>query len=183
MKREINLITDEFVFDPLGRIKPLILAGWLVCLIGFLSWMILSKGNEIRRTNIELTRLNEQVSLLTKEENDLQQFIQKNGQPDVDTEFKNAIPWVNILSTIGTIVPEGAWLKTFDGGIRQDGKDRQAVNQIRMTGFAYSHVPITILLSRLERQPLFSDIHLIFTEKGESSDDRYVHFEMTGRLN
>ncbi|MFI5304478.1 MAG: PilN domain-containing protein [Nitrospiria bacterium] len=183
MKREINLITDEFVFDPLGKIKPVLLAGWIFLLIGVLSWLITSKGIEIKKTHMEITQLNDRLSQLSKEEIELQQFIQKNGPPDSDAAFKQSIPWVDILSAIGTIVPEGAWLKNFEGGIKQDVKDRAPINQIKMTGFAYSNAPITILLSRLERQSLFSDIHLIYTEKAESLDDHYVHFEITGRLN
>jgi Tfp pilus assembly protein PilN len=183
MKREINLITEEFVFDPLGKVKPILLAGWLFCLIGLLGWVILSKGFEIKRTKQELIRMQSQLSQLSKEEIDLTEFIQKNGEGNDETSFQQSIQWVEILSTIGTIVPEGAWLKSFEGGIKQEGKDQPAVKQLKLGGFAYSHAPITLLLSRLERQPLFSDIHLIYTQKGESADDRYVHFEMTGRLN
>ena len=183
MKREINLITDEFVFDPLGKVKPILLAGWLICLIGLLGWMILSKGFEIKKTDQELIRLQSHLAQLSKEEVDLTDFIKKNGQGNNDeSSFQQSIHWVEILSTIGTIVPEGAWLKSFEGGIRQEVKDQPPLKQIKMGGFAYSHAPITLLLSRLERQSLFSDIHLIFTQKGESADDRYVHFEMTGRL-
>ncbi len=182
MKREINLITDEFLFDPFGKVKPILLAGWLFCLIGLLGWMIVSKGLEIKRTSQELTRLQSHLSQLSKEEADLTEFIKKNGLANDETSFQQSIPWVEILSTIGTMVPEGAWLKSFEGGIKQEGKDQPAVKQIKMAGFAYSHAPITLLLSRLERQPLFSEIHLIYTQKGETVDDHDVHFEMTGRL-
>jgi hypothetical protein len=54
---------------------------------------------------------------------------------------------------------------------------------MKMTGFAYSNASITLLLSRLERLPLYSEIHLIYSEKGENADDRYVHFEITGKIN
>lgn len=182
MKKEINLITDEFVFDPLGKVKPILLAGWLFCLIAVLGYMILYKGFEIKKTGQSLTRLQGELAQLSKEEAELTGFIQKNGQGSDDPSFQQSIQWVEILSTIGTIVPEGAWLKSFEGGIKQEGKDQPAVKQIKLAGFAYSHAPITLLLSRLERQPLFSEIHLIYTQKGESADDRYVHFEMTGRL-
>ncbi|MBI3594346.1 MAG: PilN domain-containing protein [Nitrospirae bacterium] len=183
MKREINLITNEFAFDPLGKIKPIILAVWLGSLVLLLGGLILAKEFEIRNTRLESARISEQLSRTSLEENDLEQFIQKNGQSDTGVLFQNAIPWVDILSTIGTIVPEGTWLKTFDGGIRQEGKDQPPVKQMKLAGFAYSHAPITLLLSRLERQSLFSDIHLIYTQKGETLDDRYVHFEITGRMN
>ena len=183
MKREINLITDEFVFDPLGKMKPVLLAVWLFCLIGLLGWMIVSKGLELKRTGLAVTRLQTDLSRLSKEEADLTEFIKKNGQVSDDAAFQQSIHWVEVLSTIGTIVPEGAWLKSFEGGVRQEGKDQPAVKEIKLAGFAYSHGPIALLLSRLERQPLFSDIHLIYTQKGESAEDRYVHFEMTGRVN
>jgi Tfp pilus assembly protein PilN len=183
MKREINLITDEFAFDPLGKIKPLVLAGWIGCLVLIFAGVIVAKEFELKKVRLESVRLAEQISRLSLEENDLDQFIQKNGQSNTNILFQNAIPWVDILSALSTIVPEGTWLKSFDGGFRQEGRDQAPVKQMKLTGFAYSHAPITLLLSRLERQPLFSDIHLIYTQKGETLDDRYVHFEITGRIN
>ncbi|HXN06119.1 MAG TPA: PilN domain-containing protein [Nitrospiria bacterium] len=183
MKREINLITDEFFFDPEARFKRIVLAGWLFCLIGLLGGMMISKGFEIKRKNLEIVQLQGHLAQLSKEEADLTEFTQKNGQVNDEGSFQDSIRWVEILSTIGSIVPEGAWLKGFDGGITKEGKDQPAVKQIKLTGFASSHAPITLLLSRLERQSIFSQIRLVYTEKKEMPEDHFVHFEMTGRLN
>lgn len=184
MKREINLITDELAFDPDARTKRIVLAAGLVCLIALLGGGIISKGFEIKRKNMEIAQLQGRLFQLSKEEADLTEFSQKNGPID-ETSFQDAIHWVDILSTVGAIVPDGAWLKGLDGGIMKevkDGKDQPAVKQIKLTGFANSHAPITLLLSRLERQPLFSQIRLVYTENREMPEDHFVHFEITGRL-
>ncbi|MBI1820144.1 MAG: PilN domain-containing protein [Nitrospirae bacterium] len=187
MKREINLITDEFVFDPFSRIQPKLLAVWLVILILGFAWEIGSRMVEIKERKAELTQLQNRLAQISKEEQDLTLFIQKNGQMESENFFKEVIKWKEILSVISSTVPEGAWLKNLEGGITQgggsDGNPQSAFKEIKFVGFANSYAPITLLLSRLERQPLFSQIRLIYTQKGESHEDRAIHFEITGRIN
>jgi Tfp pilus assembly protein PilN len=183
MKREINLITDEFIFDPLRKIKPKLAAGWLICLILGLGWLIGAKAIELKNTNIELTKLNATFAERSKEEQDLALFIQKNGQAENETSFQEAIRWIDILKVTGSIVPEGAWLKSVEGGIKKEGTDQPAFKEIKFNGFAVTHAPVTLLLSRLERQPLFSHVRLIYTLKGEVPEDHYIHFEITGKIN
>ncbi len=187
MKREINLITDEFVFDPFSRIKPKLLAVWLVILILGFAWEIGSQMVEIKEKRGDLAQLQNHLAQISKEEQDLTLFIQKNGQMESENVFKNVIKWKEILSQVGSTVPEGVWLKNLEGGLTQgggsDGNPQSAVKEIKFIGFANSYAPITLFLSRLERQPLFSQIRLIYTQKGENHEDRVIHFEMTGRIN
>ena len=174
IKRDINLITEEFTFDPFKEIKPKLLAVWLVCLILALGWAIGTRITEIKTKKTDLAQLNTRLSQLSAEEGSLTQFIQKNGVAVNEESFKEIIKWKEMLSGISSMVPEGAWLKSFEGGVNKE---------IKFIGFANSHAPITLFLSRLERQPLFSQIRLTFTQKGESPEDRFIHFEMTGKIN
>ena len=183
MKREINLITDEFAFDPAGKLKKVLLAVWTLLILTVVAGMILSKSSEIKRVSAEMVSLQERITKLSAEEAELNQFIQKNGQPKGGSPVIQPIPWDQMLSKTGLLVPEGTWLKTFEGGTVLPAKDQPPVRKMKMTGFAYSNASITLLLSRLERLPLYSEIHLIYSEKGENADDRYVHFEITGKIN
>ena len=183
MKREINLITEDLIQGSLDQVKPKWVAGWLIFLVIGMIWLILSREIEIRKVKLETDRMNVNLSRLIKEEEELNQFIQKNGMADPETFQRETIPWTVILPLIGSMVPEGTWLNSLEGGIIKTDKETPAVKEIKLIGFSNSHAPITLLLSRLEREPLFSQIRLVFTKKESSPEDHYVHFEMKGKIN
>ncbi|MHB8482402.1 MAG: PilN domain-containing protein [Nitrospiria bacterium] len=187
IKKEINLITEELIFDPFSRMKPKLLAVWLVCLTLGFGWTIGTRSMEIKNRKTELIRLNTRLSQLTKEEQDLSLFIQKNGQRGSEDFFKDVINWKKLLSGVGSTVPDGVWLQNLEGGVTEgggaDGKPSSPSKEIKFVGFATSYAPITLFLSRLERQPLFSRIRLIDTQKGATPEDRFIHFEITGNIN
>ncbi len=89
--------------------------------------------------------------------------------------LKERIVWSKVLMEVSRIVPEGAWMTTFD---------HNTTGGIRFDGFAVSQQKVTDLIASLEQSPLFQDVTLDFSRQNstEGATENMIDFSIQTRL-
>lgn len=90
---------------------------------------------------------------------------------------KERIIWSEVLRELSLTIPEDVWLTDLES---RDSK-RPDKKEIRMVGFAKSHLDITKFITLLEGSSYLSDISLVYAQKGEEPAGK-VNFEITGLI-
>lgn len=88
---------------------------------------------------------------------------------------KERIIWSEILRDLSLTIPEDVWLTDLES---RDSR-RSDRKEIRMVGFAKSHLDITRFITLLEGSSYLTDISLVYAQRGEELAGK-VNFEITG---
>ena len=88
---------------------------------------------------------------------------------------RERILWSEVMRELSHTVPEEVWLTNLESG----SSKRADRKEVRLVGLARSHLDLTRFITRLEGSNYFSDISLIYAQKGEEPSGK-VNFEVTG---
>jgi Tfp pilus assembly protein PilN len=90
---------------------------------------------------------------------------------------RERILWSEVMRELSHTVPEEVWLTNLESG----NSKRADRKEVRLVGLARSHLDLTRFITRLEGSNYFSDISLIYAQKGEEPSGK-VNFEVTGLI-
>ncbi len=88
---------------------------------------------------------------------------------------RERILWSEIMRELSLTVPEEVWLTDLESR----NSKRADRKEVRLVGLARSHLDLTRFITLLEGSIYFSDISLIYAQKGEEPSGK-VNFEVTG---
>ncbi len=88
---------------------------------------------------------------------------------------RERILWSEIMRELSLTVPEEVWLTDLESR----NSKRADRKEVRLVGLARSHLDLTRFITLLEGSNYFSDISLIYAQKGEEPLGK-VNFEVTG---
>jgi Tfp pilus assembly protein PilN len=202
MRQHVNLIAKEFLFEeqvipwrPLAM--PLILLLGIGITVGWYLWDLRSvrvSEEEIQQLTHQRQRLQQEISAMTGE---IQALTQSQGTPlptldqqlaAVQGLLKTRILWSSVLREVSLVVPDGIYLTRLEttepaaGGKTPGSLLGRGGKAIRFVGFARSHERVTSFMSALEESPRFTDVGLIYAQKGAAEDAAQVGFELVGYL-
>ncbi|HTN44363.1 MAG TPA: PilN domain-containing protein [Nitrospiria bacterium] len=198
MKSHINLIAAEILlgekpFSFKQKAGPMGVAAG-VFFLGVFSLGLLWKESLLKKdvrdltvqrdkTQLELTRLNEEVGGLAKETQAGQEITAQQLAAMKDL-LKNRILWSNVLRETSYLVPEGVWLTRMESTDPKSGglmPVSATENGLRFVGVAQSQAAINRFISALERSPHYGYVALVYAEKG-SAGAQGMNFELTANL-
>ncbi|MEK7307218.1 MAG: PilN domain-containing protein [Nitrospirota bacterium] len=88
---------------------------------------------------------------------------------------RERILWSEVMRELSLTVPEEVWLTDLESR----NSKRADRKEVRLVGLAGSHLDLTRFITLLEGSNYFSDISLIYAQKGEDPSGK-VNFEVTG---
>jgi Tfp pilus assembly protein PilN len=88
---------------------------------------------------------------------------------------RERILWSEVMRELSLTVPNDVWLTNLESG----NSKRADRKEVRLVGLARSHPDLTRFITLLEGSNYFSDISLIYAQKGEEPLGK-VNFEITG---
>jgi len=198
MKQRVNLMAKGLLFEeqaipwkpiaiPLALILGIgIMAGWYLWDL----WRARILEAQIQQLTLQTQRLQQEMAAYMS---DIQSMtpLQGTGPPTLDQQLaavddllKSRVLWSSVLREVSLVVPEGVYLTRLEtteakspGPLsNKEGKG------IRFVGFAPSHTPITSFMAAMERSAYFTDVALIYTQKGSEAGVPRVGFELVGHL-
>lgn len=123
---------------------------------------------------VEIARLTGEVDVATSRR-EVVKLEEEKRLDFIKKLVKERIIWSEIMRELSLGIPEEVWLTDLES---RDSK-RPDRKEIRMVGSAKSHLDITKFITLLEGSSYFSDISLIYIQKGEEQTGK-VNFEVTG---
>lgn len=198
MKQHVNLMAKGLLFDeqviswkpiaiPLALILGIgIMAGWYLWDL----WRARISEEQIQQLTIQRQRLQQELEAYMS---DIQSATQMQGvgPPTVDQQLaavnhllKSRVVWSSVLREVSLVVPEDVYLTRLETSeAKVPGPLLSKEGQgIRLVGFAPSHTPITSFMAAMERSAYFTDVALIYAQKGSEAGVSRVGFELVGYL-
>ena len=190
MKRHINLLIGEGkdregpdykgLAIILAAIFPLII---LLLAYGFEKREAGKLRKELTGLTARRDSINAEIARLTGEINLASSRHEKSRMEEeerlglVKKLVKERVLWSELIRELSLIVPEEVWLTDLES---RDSK-RPDRKEIRMVGLAKSHQDIPKFITLLEGSGYFSDISLIYAQKGDDPTGK-VNFEVKGLI-
>jgi Tfp pilus assembly protein PilN len=205
MRSTINLISEireeqRFPIDKL--LLPAALFLPLLILLMASAWQVLNA----RALHQRLKQITERRDVLTTELVQLTQEItsfqsgeaggQMDGQKKAEAVkglLKGRVLWSDVFREVSFVVPPGVWLTsiaTLEPGA-SDGSGKPPEQQspqgmenkhVRFIGFAKSNSAMTQFIAALERSEHFTEVALVYAQRGAEPDVQQVSFEIATNL-
>ena len=206
MRQHVNLIAKELFFEEQAiPWRPLVIPLALILGAGvMIGWYLLDlrKARDLeeglRQVTVQRQRLQQEISAFT---NDIQTLSQSQGTPPpmldqqlaaVQGLLKTRILWSSVLRELSLVVPDGIYLTRLEttdssalsgpGGKAPGPLLGHGGIAIRFVGFARSHERVTSFISVLEQSAHFTDVGLVYAQKGAEGNVHQVGFELVGYL-
>jgi Tfp pilus assembly protein PilN len=205
MKTSVNLIAeilerDRFPTENLYLPAALFLP--LLVLLMASAWQALNA----RTMDRQFKQLTVQRDALTTEVNRLtQEIMSSQGQETTEQQeagkklttvknlLKGRVLWSDVLREVSFVVPPGVWLTSIEtvepdssvgGGAPSGSRPTQALGgkQVKFIGFAKSDAAMTQFIAALERSEHFTEIALIYSQRGTEPNSQQVNFEIAANL-
>lgn len=206
MRQHVNLMAKGLLFEEqVIPWKPIAIPLALILGIGMMTgwylwdlWRVRILEAQIQQLAIQRQRLQQEMAAYMSDIQSVTQ-VQGAGPPTVDQQLaavnhllKSRVVWSDVLREVSLIVPEGVYLTRLEttessapggsGGKAPGPLSHKEGKGIRFVGFAPSHTPITSFMEAMERSPYFTDVALIYAQKGSEVGASRVGFELAGHL-
>jgi Tfp pilus assembly protein PilN len=192
-REHINLLAADLAgvaSAPLGRrLLPWAPAVPLVLLLAAYlqnAWTVHAVGKQMQEVTVKRDALQQELATLTGE-------VQATEQGAADRTAANQkrlealknvlqgrIAWSGVLREVSLLVPDGLYLTTLESVEDSDAVFAPNQKRVRFGGFAPTHAVVTRFIAVLEASEHFTDVSLIYAEKGEAADR--ITFEVAARL-
>ncbi len=205
MKVSINLIAEILEAERFPMEKFLLPASLFLPLLILLlasAWEFLNA----RALDQQLSQLTVQRDALTKEMIRLTQEITSYERQEATERqeaekklmavkglLKDRVLWSEVFREVSFVVPPGVWLTSIEtvepsssvgGGGPAGSRPTQTLEgkQVKFIGFAKSNSAMTQFIAALERSEHFTEIALVYAQRGTEPDSQQVNFEIGANL-
>jgi Tfp pilus assembly protein PilN len=204
MKSTINLISEileEQRFPMEKLLLPAVLLLPLMILLMASVWQVLSAramSEQVKRVTERRDALTAEIVRLTQEimslqSGDAQQQDDQKKAMTVKALLKGRVLWSDVFREVSFVVPPGVWLRSIEtfepgspvvGGKPSGAQQTQTVEskQVKFIGFAKSNLAMTQFIAALERSEHFTEILLVYAQRGTEPDSQQVSFEIGANL-
>jgi Tfp pilus assembly protein PilN len=197
MRRQINLIAKEVLtpgeaLDFRPAAIPLALIAVLAILTVWSGWDFWRAGRLEKRVRqltdtrqalqTEIERLGGEIQSVTGERTALP--IAERQIQAVNEMLRTRVLWSEVLRQVSFLVPQGVYLTQLETtqAAAPGLLSREGDRGIRFVGFAQSHTTVSFFIAALEESSYFSDVALVYAEKGAGVDASRIGFELIGHL-
>lgn len=212
MKTSINLVAEILEAERFPAERLLLPASLFLSLIILLlasAWEFLNAralNQQLSQLTVQRDTLTQQVIRLTQE---ITSFERQETTDRQEAEkkltavkglLKDRVLWSEVFREVSFVSPLGVWLTSIEtvepspsvGGGGPSGLPAGQAGsrptpiaegkQIKFVGFAKSNAAVTQFIAALERSEHFTEIALVYAQRGTESDSQQVNFEITGNL-
>ena len=199
MKVHVNLlIADLFGEDQFPFHKVVLPGAFLVLILAILGGTVVEFGRsksmkqEVGELNARRATITQSLGSLRSETEDVLRQAESASEGFQTREQllkqleQERIPWFNLMREISFLVPDNVWLNSLEGvedlSAGKSSDKRQTIKELKLEGFAASHMAIMQWMSALEGSRHFKHVRLIFAKKDPDEKQARVTFEMTVSL-
>jgi hypothetical protein len=174
MKETLNLLPPEAKPGALKIIgtKSFYMLLIVVVCSGFIVALSLLNTGKIKKLDVEINALNERKAGLEKELGAFGEKPSLTADSEILSALRKAPPWDGILGELSLIVPDDTWLTLIES------REEKGGIYMSIKGSSLAHLGVSKLISGLEASRYFSDVDIVFSQKGPKN----IIFELKTKL-